>query len=195
MSSPAALHGQEVRQRLLTAAVELIPERGWTAVSTRTLAERAGVTPSVVHYHFRSLQALLREAVIGAMEREVAELESLLDAVHTADELVEAIFAEVNRPSTGQDTMSLVFVEAYLVATRDEPLRDAIAGLLQASRLRFARRMAEWDVAAADDSALILLAALDGLLLYRGLGVASGGATEVLKRLFAGQAKPIDEPR
>jgi len=30
----------------LSAAVELIPERDWTAVSTRVLAERAGVTPS-----------------------------------------------------------------------------------------------------------------------------------------------------
>ncbi|MFD1052553.1 helix-turn-helix domain-containing protein, partial [Kibdelosporangium lantanae] len=38
-------HGEEVRQRLLAAAVQLIPERGWSAVSTRVLAERAGVTP------------------------------------------------------------------------------------------------------------------------------------------------------
>lgn len=54
MTSPAAARGREVPQRLLAAAAELIPERGWTAVSTRVLAERAGVTPSVVHYHFSS---------------------------------------------------------------------------------------------------------------------------------------------
>jgi hypothetical protein len=35
-------------------------------VSTRLLADRAGVTPSVVHYHFGSVQALLVEAVLGA---------------------------------------------------------------------------------------------------------------------------------
>lgn len=180
---------------MLAAAVELIPERGWTAVSTRTLAERAGVTPSVVHYHFQSLQSLLREAVIGAMERAVAELESVLDTAKTANELVDAIFADLDSPSEGQDSMSLLFVEAYLVATRDEPLREGIAGLLTASRLRFARRMAEWGVAAADDSATILLAALDGLLLYRRLGVVSGDATVVLKRLLADQAQPIDKAR
>jgi AcrR family transcriptional regulator len=54
--APTAKQGQEVRLRLLTAAAELIPERGWSAVSTRILAERAGVTPSVVHYHFSSIQ-------------------------------------------------------------------------------------------------------------------------------------------
>ena len=61
MTSPAAVRGQEVRQRLLAAAAELIPERGWSAVSTRILADRAGVTPSVVHYHFPSVQAVLTE--------------------------------------------------------------------------------------------------------------------------------------
>ena len=74
MTSPAVERGNEVRQRLLAAAVELIPERGWTAVSTRVLAERAGVTPSVVHYHYSSLQALLREAVVGAMRQTFSDL-------------------------------------------------------------------------------------------------------------------------
>lgn len=45
--SPAEARGQDVRRRLRVAA-ELIPERGWAAVSTRVLADRAGVTPSVV---------------------------------------------------------------------------------------------------------------------------------------------------
>ncbi|MGH3673909.1 MAG: TetR/AcrR family transcriptional regulator, partial [Pseudonocardiaceae bacterium] len=38
----AAERGREVRLRLLGSAAELIAERGWTGVSTRILAERAG---------------------------------------------------------------------------------------------------------------------------------------------------------
>jgi AcrR family transcriptional regulator len=68
MGSPAAVRGEAVRRRLPAAALELVPERGWPAVSTRVIAERAGVTPSVVHYHFASVQALLVEAVLGAMQ-------------------------------------------------------------------------------------------------------------------------------
>lgn len=55
MTPTAADRGREVRRKLLTAAVELIPERGWNAVSTRLLAERAGVAAGLVHYHFPSL--------------------------------------------------------------------------------------------------------------------------------------------
>ncbi len=54
--------GRDVRLQLLSTAAELIGELGWNAVSTRILAERAGVTPGLVHYHFPSLQALLRDA-------------------------------------------------------------------------------------------------------------------------------------
>src|ERR671914_884271 len=42
MAETAASRGREVRRRLVQAARELVPERGWTAVSTRTRAERAG---------------------------------------------------------------------------------------------------------------------------------------------------------
>jgi len=52
----SAERGQAVRRRLLDAAAELIPELGWSGVSTRVLAERAAVTPGMVHYHFASLR-------------------------------------------------------------------------------------------------------------------------------------------
>ena len=41
--------GRDVRAHLLAAARELIGEVGWTGVSTRVVAERAGVRPGMVH--------------------------------------------------------------------------------------------------------------------------------------------------
>jgi len=58
-----------VRQRLLDTAAELIAERGWTAVSKRLVAERAGVAAGLVHYHFTSVQALLSAAAVGVMRQ------------------------------------------------------------------------------------------------------------------------------
>jgi AcrR family transcriptional regulator len=188
VSSPAAQRGREVRRRLLTAAVELIPERGWTAVSTRTLAEHAGVTPSVVHYHFPSLQALLREAVTDALNRAAAELEALFDTAGTADGLIEALLAGVDS-FTGQESTSLLLVEAYLAATRDDSLREAIENTLSATRTRLAHRLADSGVPDAESTATVLLATLDGLVLYQGLGVAPGGPATVLKRLVADSGK------
>ncbi|MCX2934497.1 TetR/AcrR family transcriptional regulator [Mycobacterium sp. CVI_P3] len=184
MNSPAAQRGQEVRRRLLAAAAELIGERGWSAVSTRVLAERAGVTPSVVHYHFPSVQALLREAVVTGMSAAVAELAVFLDGAHGAGDLVEAMLASVASYS-GTDPTSMLFIEAYLAATRDEVLREQIADALGGLRLSLGRRLADRGVADPDGTAAVLLAALDGVLLHRGLGGGVDGqaAAMILRRL------------
>src|SRR5215471_1517003 len=81
----AAERGREVRQRLLSAAVELIPELGWNAVSTRILAQRAGLAPGLVHYHFESLQALLREASLASIGEALQGIDTILDQADTLE--------------------------------------------------------------------------------------------------------------
>lgn len=187
MTSPAAARGHEVRQRLLAAAVELIPERGWTAVSTRVLADRAGVTPSVVHYHFPSLSAVLNEAVIGLMRQVFGELDAYLDRARTPAEAVDALLESTGQ-YTGADPMSLLFTEAYLAATRDERLREQIADVVEGFRRRFGRWLGERGVPAPDETAAVVAAAVDGLLLHRGLGAGpdARSAAAVLRRLVSG---------
>jgi AcrR family transcriptional regulator len=183
MISPAAERGREVRQRLLAAAVELVPERGWTAVSTRVLAERAGVTPSVVHYHFPSLSALLQEAVAGVMRQVLAEFVDTMfvDTMRTPAEMIDAILTSMDR-FTGADPTSLLFVEAYLASTRDERLRVEIGGLVGEFRQRLAGWLEVHGVAEPAETAAVLAASIDGLFLHRGLG-SIVDARRVLRRL------------
>jgi AcrR family transcriptional regulator len=177
----------------LAAAVELIPERGWTAVSTRVLAERAGVTPSVVHYHFPSVAALLDEAVVGFMRGVVGGIDEVLDAAETPAAAVDALVASVTR-YTGSDPMSLLAVEACLAATRDERLRDQIAGVLAESRHRVGRWLADHEVPEPETTAAMLLAAVDGLLLHRSLaaGPDPAATATVLRRLLGADPSTSD---
>ncbi|GAA1227317.1 TetR/AcrR family transcriptional regulator [Prauserella halophila] len=186
MASPAAERGHEVRQRLLAAAAELIPERGWAAVSTRVLAERAGVTPSVVHYHFPSLPALLNEASVGLLRQVLTEVETRLDTASTPAEAVDAMLASADA-YTGADSMSRLAVEAYLAAGRDESLREQLVGVVEGFRQRLGRRLGEQGVSAPDETAAVLLAAVDGLLLHRGSGAGpdAGPVAPVLRRLVS----------
>lgn len=179
-----------MRQRLLAAAVELIPERGWTAVSTRVLAERAGVTPSVVHYHFPSLSALLNEAVVGLIRQVLAEAEAFLDTARTPADAVDAMLASADQ-YTGADPVSLLSIEAYLAATRDEQLREQIRGVVEGFRQRFSRWLDERGVPAPDETAAVLVAVIDGLLLHRGLGAGpdAGPVAAVLRRLVRESAE------
>lgn len=181
----AAERGREVRQRLLQAAVELIAERGWTAVTTRVLAERAGVAPGVVHYHFSSMQALLVEAAVGAARALGAQMGQMLAGARSADEVLSVLFGMLDT-YTGTDPMSVLFVEAYLAATRDERLRQALGEVIGEVRQQLADCLAADGVADPDATAAMLAAVIDGVLLHRALLPGPGGPqlVAVLRRLL-----------
>jgi AcrR family transcriptional regulator len=180
----AAERGREVRQRLLQAAAELIAERGWTAVSTRMLAERAGVAPGVVHYHFSSMQAVLVEAAVAATRSLTAQMGPVLAAAGSAEEVLTVLFGMLDA-YTGTDPMSVLFVEAYLAATRDEQLRQALGAVIGEFRQQLGDFLDAYGVPDPQATALVLAAAIDGVLLHRALLPGPGGAevAAVLRRL------------
>jgi AcrR family transcriptional regulator len=183
MAETAVSRGREVRRRLVQAAQELVPERGWAAVSTRTVAERAGVAPGLVHYHFASLQALLAEAAVGAMRDIAGGAGSLLQQARTPGELVDLLVAEVDR-YTGTDPASLLATETYLAATRDPALRRQLTAVLDDFRDRVAGLLHEHDVPEPHATAAVLTAAIDGLLLHRALTpLAADTVAPVLRRI------------
>lgn len=57
--SPQRPSSQHTRADLLTAAVSCLGESGYAQLSTRAVAERAGVPVSQIHYHFGGKDGLL----------------------------------------------------------------------------------------------------------------------------------------
>jgi AcrR family transcriptional regulator len=182
----AANRGREVRLRLLSAAAELIAELGWTAVSTRILAERAGVTPGLVHYHFPSLQALLRDAALGMITDLLSGIESMLDDARSLDRGVEMMLGSLDA-YTGSDRTSLLFTETYLAAIRDETLRIELIAVVDEFRRKVSRWLGEHGARTPADTAAVLAAAIDGVMLHRALDpqLTSSSVAPVLRRLVA----------
>lgn len=171
-----------VRERLLNAAAELIAEKGWGAVSTRVLADRAGVGSGVVHYHFDSLRAVLVQAAVGALRSAVDGLAEVLETCSTpADALTRLL--EALDGHGGQE----LFTETFLAATRDDELRQAVGGVL----VDFRRTLAAWfesrGVPTPVETAAVLAAAVDGVLLHRALSpdLSADVVVPVLGRLLA----------
>lgn len=181
----SADQGREVRLRLLAAATELIAERGWSAVSTRVLAQRAGVGAGLVHYHFASLQALLIEAVVGLMREVAGSIRPLLERADTPAGAVRLLMASLDE-YTGRDSASMVFIETYLAATRDPALRVAVAEVVADFRGQFVSWLRGHGVDSPEDTATVLAAAVDGVLLHRALdpAVTTSAVTPVLERLL-----------
>lgn len=156
------------RERLLEATVAVIGEAGWGGVTTRAVAERAGVNQGLVHYHFASITDLLIAASTSftrALLHQTAEELATKDVSGGLDWLL----GELAR-YTGDDPASRTFAEALLAAGRLPQLRAELAAVLTA----FRATVADWlrdhgHNHEADATALVLAATLDGLVLHRTL--------------------------
>nr|WP_243451732.1 TetR family transcriptional regulator [Sphingosinicella soli] len=68
-SAGKARRGEEVRERILTAALECFGAFGFEGTSTRAVAERADVTHTLVLYHFQSKDMLWIATMEAALDK------------------------------------------------------------------------------------------------------------------------------
>lgn len=165
----AVERGRATRERLIDAAVALVGEAGWGGVTTRRVAERAGVRPGLVHYHFASLEDLLVTACVGAARPMLTELLALLRAHRDLDSGLATLLTEMER-YTSTAPAFLMLTEAFLAAARIPRLRAELAGLLA----EFRTGVTDWLTGlghgdGAGQAAIVLAAAFDGLILHRAL--------------------------
>lgn len=165
--------GEVTRRRLLSAATSLIVERGWGSVTTRAVAERAGVNQALVHYHFGSMDNLLREAALATLMPEItAVIDEMLDERPITDS-IQQVMRALDRFGLGTE-LGVLMLEVILQATRDEHVLEAMGSVMGAwleplePRLQLAqeRGVIRDDVDAAS-LARVLGAVLDGFVFQR----------------------------
>lgn len=81
--------GEETRQRILDAALEALRTRGFSASSTRTIAEIGGFNPALTFYYFGSLHELLLSALEEASRGRLERYRTEAGAARSASELLE----------------------------------------------------------------------------------------------------------
>ncbi|HEU5031093.1 MAG TPA: TetR/AcrR family transcriptional regulator [Spirillospora sp.] len=191
------------RVRLLEAAVAVMAEGGWAAVTSRAVAERAQANNALVHYYFGSVDALRRAAVMHGIEAELeGPVTAILQAPDTLAGVVEAVagLAARGAASAGQRVMA----EALVAGLRDEELREQSAVQVRMFRDLLASRLAaDRDAgrlrADADPAALavVITALLDGLLLHTVMDPetdAAGSAASLTALLRAAAPAPDPTP-
>ena len=134
--------GASVRRRMLAAAVELIPELGWTGVSTRVLAARPGRSPG----SFTTTSRACKHCYAGppcprcgrpwprAWPRSRQAPRPILQSMLG--------FLDVY---SGSDATSLLFIEAALATTRDPDLRQELSRVLDEFRSALAAQLTQDD--------------------------------------------------
>jgi AcrR family transcriptional regulator len=176
------------RPAILTAAAEVISERGVQNTRIRDVAERAGTSAPGVLYWFPTKDELLAEALQFADDRFYAglteELEGLASARERLGRMVELWPAE-------GDGETVLWMELWVRALRDPRLaatregldrrwRDALADIV-----REGQATGEFADADADDVALLLGALMDGFAIQLALGDPAVTADTVKRHCLA----------
>ncbi len=122
------------KQLLLNAAQKLFAEKGYEAVSTRELAEVAGVNLGAIQYHFGSKAKLFVEAIHemmsgGACVKAAAAIEGVsknkIEAARKLCNFVIALLDNMLRPK-GPDPFRLIFREILSGASHDEEMFEVL---------------------------------------------------------------------
>ncbi|CAM3121832.1 hypothetical protein HMPREF1486_00739 [Streptomyces sp. HPH0547] len=184
---------------MVDAGVELLAEGGWPAVTTRSVADRAGANLGLIHYHWGGLAGLKQAIAHRAGELVFGPLTARLLEAASPQDVLDRLPAMVSPPT--DDTTTRLTVELIAGAVRDPALGDVLRESLAEARTQLDAWLAEHLPEAPPGTATLLIALLDGLFMHHMLDpeMGSAQAVEALVRLaghapaLAGGAGAADE--
>ncbi|MGW7367691.1 TetR/AcrR family transcriptional regulator [Streptomyces sp. NPDC054841] len=121
---------RETRERILSAACEVIAEVGFERIRMRMVAEHAGVSTALLHYHFETREKLFAEAMTYSFAQTGTELERDADSVSAAVILARILRALLpTDPELRQDWR--LWQELWVRALRDDTARHLAVDLYE----------------------------------------------------------------
>lgn len=115
----------ETRTRILDAARRVLAEEGTDRFTTRRVAEIAGVSHGMCHYHFKDKRELVLAVLVHARRDWVEPLEELVDGPGTAEQRMRAVIVWMAAPAT-TDVMR-VHTALMSFALQDNRVRERLA--------------------------------------------------------------------
>ena len=157
-----------MRTRLLDATRDIIAEQGWSAATSRAVAERAGANLALINYYFGSKNDLLLAALERSMTT-MAETAALADG-GLADLLGDAIrFTQTQRDSPDVGLLFAATLEAAHNPTVRAAVRAHLAGFRAYAREAVGQAIRNETLPRETDATALgnaIAALLDGLLLH-----------------------------
>jgi AcrR family transcriptional regulator len=186
------------REQMLRAALEVIAERGYPETRIADVAERAGTSPALVIYYFKTKDQLLTEAMRFSEDTWYEAGTRRLAAIGTAAGRLEELVAMSCLPEADAEPNDswLLWLDLWAQAGRhpevagvrqkfDERWRETISSLVLEGQ-----EASEFGPVDPADFAVTLSALLDGLAIQIALGdpaVDAGRAFELSMRFVAGE--------
>lgn len=159
---------EERRQEILETTCRVVIERGFAGTRVADVAQRLGISSSLVHYHFESKQSLLAEAFSHYARTALQELEDYVSEVSDPPtQLARALEDFV--PEGSDDLEWMLWIDAWGEALRN-PLMKGISQELDERGVSLIESIVDRGNAAGDfdcpdprASSMRLMGLIDGL--------------------------------
>lgn len=163
---------------MVEATKDLLREEGYAAVSTRRVAARAGLKPSLVHYYFPTTDDLLVEV----SRQGAAESDRMIEAALASDDPLRALwefFIDTSRTAMALEFMAMA---NHREAVRNHMAQHSVA--MRERQVEILRRILGSRLDALDgiDPAgfsLVLAGIGRAIVMEEGLGVKTGHAEAI----------------
>ena len=125
----AAGMAEQRREQMLHAALEVIVERGYPDTRITDVAERAGASPALVIYYFKTRDQLLTEALRYSEDRWYATATGRMEAIRTSAGQLEEFIAMMCLPEQegGPEDSWLLWLDLWA----QSPRNPAVAAIRQ----------------------------------------------------------------
>jgi AcrR family transcriptional regulator len=189
---------EQRREQMLRAALEVIVERGYAETRIADVAERAGISPALVIYYFKTRDQLLTEAIGYSEDAWYAAGVERLRSIPTAAGQLTELIAMTCLPDTDPAPRGewLLCLDLWALSPRntgvaavrrkfDERWRETIRAIVLAGQ-----EAGEFAPVDAEDFAVTLSALLDGMAVQIALedaDVPPARAYNLAMRYAAGQ--------
>jgi AcrR family transcriptional regulator len=158
---------QERAAEIARAACDLALEQGLAAVTLRAVAARIDVAPALVAHYEPNMDTLVAATFGTIVAAELTDIRAVLAALPTPTARIAALVDTLLDGT--RDEVTVVWVEAWALGRRSEPLADAVRAQMDAWQAVVQQvvengiRSGEFETTDAADVAWQLLGMIDGL--------------------------------
>ena len=101
------IRGDSTRAQIISAARDVLTSHGFSETTVRSVAEQAGVQPSLIHYHFRTMEALFVAVLVQENERLGKAWEDIANSDMSLSEKLLATTAYLRQDETMRHSRQL----------------------------------------------------------------------------------------
>lgn len=164
--------GQDSVVQILSAALNLLIEEGYSALSLRRIAKACDMKVGNVTYYFATKDALVREMLSAAIESYMSAFEDIVSQVDlTPEEKLEAIIRIILQDIRTKKTTRL-FPELWALANFDPFVADCVNESYVNARRALNTLVAEINPALPEEEretlCLFVSGALEGMTIFAG---------------------------